>query len=136
MNEVAPPGYEYVCQACGKRSKDRYGDQAISLGWDESCMLNATLVPTLEMAQLEHSDVVLQAHPSTQCAGEVCSLHNRTQHPMRAFPQHWRGDRGIMERLCPHGVGHPDPDDYKVRKSHWEAIHGCDGCCTASTSVV
>jgi hypothetical protein len=29
--------------ACGKRSKDRYGDQKIDRGWDLSCALNAYL---------------------------------------------------------------------------------------------
>lgn len=33
----------YVCLACGKRSLDRYGRQAIDRSWDESCMLNAAL---------------------------------------------------------------------------------------------
>ena len=42
-NEVAPEGQVFVCGACGKRSKDRYGDQAISYGWDESCMMWAVL---------------------------------------------------------------------------------------------
>lgn len=43
---------------------------------------------------------------------------------------HWRPDRGIMERVCEHGVGHPDPDDVKVQAGGWtETIHGCDGCC-------
>jgi len=52
---------------------------------------------------------------------------------MRSFPQHWRSDRAIMERICPHGIGHPDPDEYKLNgKSGWaEAVHGCDGCCTS-----
>jgi len=31
----------FVCLACGKQSKDRYGDKPISYGWDESCMLNS-----------------------------------------------------------------------------------------------
>jgi hypothetical protein len=43
MNEVAPKGQVFVCAACGKRSKDRYGDQKIDRGWDVSCMLNAVL---------------------------------------------------------------------------------------------
>ena len=33
-----------------------------------------------------------------------------------------------MERTCPHGVGHPDPDSPWAHDSH-EWIHGCDGCC-------
>lgn len=43
-NEVAPEGQVYVCGACGKRSKDRYGDQKIDRGWDASCMMNCVLV--------------------------------------------------------------------------------------------
>jgi hypothetical protein len=50
---------------------------------------------------------------------------------MRSFPQEWRTDRAIMERICPHGVGHPDPDEYKIRGKNgkYELVHGCDGCC-------
>ena len=79
--------------------------------------------------QLEHSDVVLtNTHEDGECWNEVCTLHNMTDHHMRAFPQHWRSDRGIMERTCPHGVGHPDPDSpWKQGSDEW--IHGCDGCC-------
>lgn len=43
-NEVAPEGCRWVCGACGKTSKDLYGEQAYSRGWDESCMLNAVLL--------------------------------------------------------------------------------------------
>lgn len=39
-NKVAPVGQVYVCLACGKRSRDKYGNQSISYGWDASCMLN------------------------------------------------------------------------------------------------
>ena len=42
-NKVAPEGQVYVCGACGKQSRDLYGFQKISSGWDESCMLNAVL---------------------------------------------------------------------------------------------
>ena len=41
--DVAPEGMVFVCGACGKRSKDIYGNQAISRGWDESCALNCNL---------------------------------------------------------------------------------------------
>lgn len=43
MNETAKKGQVFVCHACGKRSKDKYGDEAIDKGWDESCMLNSVL---------------------------------------------------------------------------------------------
>lgn len=68
-------------------------------------------------------------HPASQCAGEFCTIHKRSNHSMRSFPQQWRGDKGIMERVCPHGVGHPDPDDFMIAIKPHLGVHGCDGCC-------
>lgn len=65
-------------------------------------------------------------HLKRQCKGQPCVIHNPTNHHMREWPTHWRGDRRIMERLCPHGVGHPDPDCVYAQR---DPIHGCDGCC-------
>ena len=50
---------------------------------------------------------------------------------MTAWPQNWRADAKKMERLCPHGVGHPDPDDVAFNKTIKRdvSVHGCDGCC-------
>lgn len=40
----AAPGTTWVCAACGKTSRTRYGlDEA---GWDEACMMNAVLCHT------------------------------------------------------------------------------------------
>lgn len=36
-----------------------------------------------------------------------------------------------MERICPHGVGHPDPDCMYAKR---DTVHGCDGCCLESTT--
>ena len=69
----------------------------------------------------------LIVHDRSQCAGTACCVHNPSDHPMRDFPLHWRADRGIMERTCSHDVGHPDPDDLKVKAG--VDNHGCDGCC-------
>lgn len=85
----------------------------------------------------------LLVHEKADCKGEHCVIHNPSDHPMREFPTHWRADRYLMERICPHGVGHPDPDDiaYKrafvfaknsdgsAREGMYEDAHGCDGCC-------
>ena len=43
MNSLAPKGQVFVCQACGKRSRDLFGEQQIDRGWDVSCMLHAVL---------------------------------------------------------------------------------------------
>lgn len=44
-NITAPPGQVWVCEACGKRSRDRYGNNQLSgVGaWDAGCVLNAIL---------------------------------------------------------------------------------------------
>lgn len=82
---------------------------------------------------LENSDeVIVNVHSVSRCGGLPCTIHNRSAHSMRGFPQHWRGDRGIMERVCPHGTGHPDPDNSWPDNSH-EWVHGCDGCCAPYT---
>lgn len=73
----------------------------------------------------------LYAHSPDECSGEVCCLHNPTVHPLRNADQVWRGDRGIVERVCEHGVGHPDPDDRRVRTGEDDGVHGCcvGRCC-------
>jgi len=81
------------------------------------------------IVQLENTDSWLSCHHPSQCKGQYCTMHNRSDHKMRCWPQHWRGDVGYMERICPHGIGHPDPDCY-YRAQHGEWVHGCDGCCS------
>jgi hypothetical protein len=44
----APDNQVWVCGACGKASRTKYGfdeagNRCASYGWDESCMMNATL---------------------------------------------------------------------------------------------
>jgi hypothetical protein len=71
-------------------------------------------------------------HPERACSGWACVIHNPSRHHMASWPLNWRDARGIMERICPHGVGHPDPDDaaFHVRSGRDSAeVHSCDGCC-------
>lgn len=78
----------------------------------------------MNRAVLEGGQTLVNVHDETVCAGNRCTIHNLSDHHMRSWPQNFREDRGIMERLCPHGVGHPDPDDPTT-----DTVHGCDGCC-------
>ena len=73
---------------------------------------------------LESGQVLTKVHDPEKCSGEFCCIHNPSDHPLREFPRYWRADRGMMERICPHGIGHPDPDDINP-----DTVHGCDGCC-------
>jgi hypothetical protein len=77
-----------------------------------------------ERAQLENSTEVILCHPRYDCEADHCPIHKRTEHHMRGWPQHWRGDRHIVERICPCGIGHPDPDDPAE-----DRVHGCCGDC-------
>lgn len=80
---------------------------------------------------------LINTHEETdECRTRGCCIHNVTNHHMKHWPQNWRGDRKMMERLCEHGVGHPDPDHLAWYRRHHsasatavEGIHGCDGCC-------
>lgn len=79
-------------------------------------------------------------HDPENCEGAFCPLHNPSNHKMRDWPMNLRTDSWafpLIERICPHGIGHPDPDSvaYLERntkfgkiKGTW-GIHGCDGCC-------
>jgi len=58
-----------------------------------------------------------------------------------------RRETGLIEHLCPHGIGHPNPgsarwvaegfgmdndhtdDEIDANESAW-LVHGCDGCCS------
>lgn len=74
---------------------------------------------------------VLRTHRIDECEGRPCCIHGPSQHRMRDWMRWWRSDRGIMERICEHGVGHPDPDDVVFHASAGRdiGVHGCDGCC-------
>jgi hypothetical protein len=76
--------------------------------------------------------VKVLTHPSYKCAGRPCVVHNPSNHHMRNWPTVYRSDKSMTERQCPHGVGHPDPDDLAWHESQgrdWIGVHGCDGCC-------
>jgi hypothetical protein len=61
-----------------------------------------------------------------------CIVHNPTVNMMMDWPLYWRGDRGIFERICAHGIGHPDYDQamyFRRTDQGYQNVHGCDGCC-------
>lgn len=85
-----------------------------------------------DLALNPYDQVVLKVHRSDECVlPDHCVVHHPSEHQMREFPLHWRHDQGIFERICPHGTGHDDPDDFAFRleNGHHVGGHGCDGCC-------
>lgn len=82
---------------------------------------------------------VLHVHTKDNCIDDNCCIHSPSSHHMRDWPTNWRSDRQLMERICEHGVGHPDPDHISFIKKRprfgeqmasTDSIHGCDGCCS------
>ena len=69
--------------------------------------------------------VLHNIHGEHLCLDRHCVIHNPSEHHMRDWPLHWCNDRGIFERICPHGFGHPDPD----QRLRVPSVHDCDGCC-------
>lgn len=74
---------------------------------------------------------VISAHSASDCE-PPCPLHSPSDHPLNTAPLQWRSDRRIFERICPHGIGHNDPDSTAYNRRHGlpaDDSHGCDGCC-------
>lgn len=72
-------------------------------------------------------------HSQLSCRrSEACVIHNPSDHQMRRWPRNLRAS-ALVERMCVHGVGHPDPDSVAFFDSIGRRgfdVHGCDGCCT------
>ena len=74
----------------------------------------------------------LNVHNAIDCEGGHCVIHNPSNHHMVDWPTHWRDDRQLMERICPHGIGHPDPDHIDHLPEHERlsaSVHGSCGHC-------
>lgn len=71
-------------------------------------------------------------HSKVDCKGRHCVIHNPSDHHMKEWAIIFR-ETGLAERLCIHGIGHPDPDSMifmeSIRPNGCWGIHGCDGCC-------
>lgn len=85
-------------------------------------------------------------HSRAQCRGadqHPCPWHAPSKHGMRNFTRVIRFDKyGLVERICSHGCGHPDPDsaaflapllqkEYGWAQKDADMVlgtHGCDGC--------
>lgn len=85
-----------------------------------------------------HDGTTLETHGPRFCMeDDNCCIHNPSVHALDHAPLNWRSDRGLMERMCSHGIGHPDPDALAFRargkSESWaraDSVHGCDGCCS------
>jgi hypothetical protein len=86
------------------------------------------------MLQAEDGEVIIalqNVHHPIKCHERSCVLHNPSEHHMRRWPLLYRQDH-LVQRVCPHHLGHPDPDSLAFREliaKEAAADHGCDGCC-------
>lgn len=83
--------------------------------------------------QLNEQDVIQGVHHQEKCTG-YCYIHNKSKHPLRHNPLKINLDTGLLERICEHGIGHPDVDYLHAREESGEditfmGVHSCDGCC-------
>jgi hypothetical protein len=57
------------------------------------------------------SHTAIAIHPPSRCEGYQRPWHNPSDHHMNTWVRRTRMDRhNLMERVCSHEVGHPDPD--------------------------
>lgn len=87
--------------------------------------------PISELEPFTFVNTRARVHPLKRCEGQSCCIHNPSDHKMRDWPMLLR-ETALVERLCTHGIGHPDPDSAawmnKTFGPGWGS-HGCDGCC-------
>lgn len=86
----------------------------------------------------ESVTILRNVHATGICTGRACIIHAPSNHRMSSWPLSPRIK--LIERLCRHLVGHPDPDSVAylqqlTGEEEWD-IHGCDGCCTKRRPIV
>ena len=75
-------------------------------------------------------NLTLIVHAPELCEGRGCAIHDRpSDHLLAGMPLNWREDRGILERICSHGIGHPDEDSARYLESIGHGVQNVHGCC-------
>ena len=114
--------------------------QALDIDWREARALevapafSTTNAPEPEVRpgyeKFQFANGVFMVHTRWKCVLDWCCLHRPSEHGTRALPMLFRG--ATVDRLCTHGVEHPDPDAHAYLEfvgSEGYDTHGCDGCC-------
>lgn len=82
---------------------------------------------------MQVGQIDLRIHDASRCEGQHCPFHNPSEHKMKFWEMNVRLDnKALVERMCRHGVGHPDPDSlayFESKGISYMGVHGCDGCC-------
>lgn len=101
-------------------------------------MLSSLLMATQHTSEITGSAWAF--HGPGICTGRACPIHRPSGHHMRDWPLLLPITAGdlVLERACPHGVAHPDPDSAAQAEALDQThigehrLHACDGCCTAT----
>lgn len=117
-----------TCNTCKAASGNRHALAAV---------LNSLSHPSLQMDSFLNPDgVKWTIHGKEGCNGKPCAFHNPTNHHMNSWPLDLNKEKNLLfERVCKHGVRHPDPDSYNYlsslepSKSAELMNHDCDNCC-------
>lgn len=88
-------------------------------------------VPNWGEEYISGTGQVVHVHRREDCVispeAPWCVIHKPLPGPWSTWRTHWRSDRRIMERICPHGIGHPAAEYYLyATRPHLD--HGCDMC--------
>lgn len=122
-----------VCQACPPAPVLVVASDCRCLpAVDRAAAVSASLVVFDDEVLLDGRVVLQRVHPLQACAGRACVIHRPSGHHMADWPLLWRDVRGLFERVCPCGTGHPDPDQvpfWREIGAEWMGVHGCCGCC-------
>lgn len=83
---------------------------------------------------MPNGQVLVDIHSINLCASYACSIHHPSQHLMVGMLQVYDFDKKLMQRVCNHGVKHPDPDDRALHlrsKDGFDLSHTCCSkhCC-------
>ena len=87
-----------------------------------------------ELQLTKFANGTYQTHGPKICKGPNCVLHNPSKHHMVKWPMILRASL-LVERRCPCGIGHPDPDSVAyfagVNPEYAPLnVHGCCGDCS------
>lgn len=124
--------HDFQSCACGAVSVDGGTEYLRRLVADGAAFEDTSILAPEEdrTHRLEHSEQEVHGvHHSALCAGRPCTVHRRSDHALRGWPQVWV-DRpgGRIMRMCPHNGLHRDPDE-PGRKG---CDRPCDGCCRSA----
>lgn len=71
-------------------------------------------------------------HDKDFCAGQICVMHNPINGDFRRLLLVWENNVKRYERVCEHGVTHPDPSQFAFWRATGQeqlGTHPCDRCC-------